>query len=68
MVTDDELLNLAGSGLSIPEIAARVAIVANVHRRIKRLTERVEPAYNIYSGPLPSDRTTRIRLRNTISR
>jgi ROS/MUCR transcriptional regulator protein/Winged helix-turn-helix DNA-binding len=41
-VTDDELLALARSGLSIPEIAARVGIVvANVHRRIKRLTEPV---------------------------
>ena len=39
-VTDDELLTLARSGLSIPEIAARLGIVvANVHRRIKRLTK-----------------------------
>ena len=40
-VTDDELLNLARSGLSIPEIAARLEMsMANAHRRIKRLTER----------------------------
>jgi hypothetical protein len=39
-VTDDELLALARSGLSVPEIAAKVGIViANVHRRIKRLTK-----------------------------
>jgi Winged helix-turn-helix DNA-binding len=38
-VTDDELLTLAGSGLSIPEIAAKVGIsVPTTHRRIKRLT------------------------------
>jgi DNA-binding CsgD family transcriptional regulator len=38
-VTDDELLNLARSGLSIPEIAARLGMsMANAHRRIKRLT------------------------------
>jgi ROS/MUCR transcriptional regulator protein len=40
-VTDDELLNLARSGLSIPEIAAKLGMgMANAHRRIKRLTER----------------------------
>jgi ROS/MUCR transcriptional regulator protein len=40
-VTDDELLTLARSGLSIPEIAARLGMgMANAHRRIKRLTER----------------------------
>jgi DNA-directed RNA polymerase specialized sigma24 family protein len=38
-VTDDELLNLARSGFSIPEIAARLGMgMANAHRRIKRLT------------------------------
>ena len=42
-VTDDELLTLARSGLSIPEIAAKLGMgTANAHRRIKRLTERVE--------------------------
>ena len=42
-VTDDELLTLARSGLSIPEIAAKLGMgMANAHRRIKRLTERVE--------------------------
>jgi transposase-like protein len=40
-VTNDELLTLARSGLSIPEIAARLRMgTANAHRRIKRLTER----------------------------
>jgi len=40
-VTEDELLTLARSGLSIPEIAARLGMgMANAHRRIKRLTER----------------------------
>lgn len=40
-VTDDELLTLAKSGLSIPEIATRLGMSkANAHRRIKRLTER----------------------------
>jgi ROS/MUCR transcriptional regulator protein len=39
--TDDELLNLARLGLSIPEIAAKLGMgMANAHRRIKRLTER----------------------------
>ena len=38
-VTDDELLNLARSGLSIPEIAAKLGMgMANAHRRIKRFT------------------------------
>jgi DNA-binding CsgD family transcriptional regulator len=38
-VTNDELLTLARSGLSIPEIAARLGMgMANAHRRIKRLT------------------------------
>ncbi len=41
-VTDDELLSLARSGLSIPEIAAKAGIgMANAHRRIKRLTKPV---------------------------
>src|SRR5262249_41311282 len=40
-VTNDELLALARSGLSIPEIAARLGMsMPNAHRRIKRLTER----------------------------
>jgi hypothetical protein len=40
-VTDDELLALARSGLSIPEIAARLGMgMANAHKRINRLTER----------------------------
>jgi ROS/MUCR transcriptional regulator protein len=40
-VTDDELLALARSGLSIPEIAAKLGMgMANAHSRIKRLTER----------------------------
>ena len=40
-VTNDQLLALARSGLSIPEIAARLGMgMANAHRRIKRLTER----------------------------
>jgi DNA-binding CsgD family transcriptional regulator len=39
-VTNDELLTLARSGLSIPEIATRLGMgMANAHRRIKRLTE-----------------------------
>jgi hypothetical protein len=39
-VTDDELLNLARSGLSIPEIAVKLGMgMANAHRRIKRLTK-----------------------------
>jgi ROS/MUCR transcriptional regulator protein len=38
-VTDDELLNLARSGLSIPEIAVKLGMgMANAHRRIKRLS------------------------------
>jgi hypothetical protein len=38
-VTDDELLALAQSGFSIPEIAAKLGTgMANAHRRIKRLT------------------------------
>jgi len=38
-VTDEELLAVARSGLSIPEIAARLEMsMANAHRRIKRLT------------------------------
>jgi hypothetical protein len=38
-VTDDELLNFARSGLSIPEIAVKLGMeMANTHRRIKRLT------------------------------
>jgi MarR family len=40
-VTDDELLALAQSGLSIPEIAARLGLATqNAHKRIKRLTEQ----------------------------
>jgi DNA-binding CsgD family transcriptional regulator len=39
-VTDDEVLTLAMSGLSIPEIAARVGMATAVHKRIKRLQER----------------------------
>jgi DNA-directed RNA polymerase specialized sigma24 family protein len=39
--TDHEILAFAKSGLSIPEIAAKVGIsVPTAHRRIKRLTER----------------------------
>ncbi len=39
-VTNDQLLALARSGLSIPEIAARLGMgMANAHRRIKRLTK-----------------------------
>jgi DNA-binding CsgD family transcriptional regulator len=38
-VTNDELLKLARSGLSIPEVAAKLGMgMANAHRRIKRLT------------------------------
>jgi len=41
-VTDDEVLALAKSGLSVPEIAAKVGVgISSVHRRIKRLQERV---------------------------
>jgi DNA-binding CsgD family transcriptional regulator len=41
-VTDDEVLTLARSGLSIPEIAAKVGMATpTVHKRIKRLQERV---------------------------
>src|SRR5262245_31419651 len=41
-VTDEELLAVARSGLSIPEIAAKLGIsVQTAHRRMKRLTERV---------------------------
>jgi DNA-binding CsgD family transcriptional regulator len=40
-VTNDELLTLARSGLSIPEIATRLGMgMANAHRRIKLLMER----------------------------
>jgi DNA-binding NarL/FixJ family response regulator len=40
-VTDDEILTLARSGLSIPEIAAKVGMATpTVHKRIKRLQER----------------------------
>src|SRR5262249_40605250 len=40
-VTNDEVLALAKSGFSVPEIAARVGIgISSVHRRIKRLQER----------------------------
>jgi hypothetical protein len=40
-VTDDEVLTWVKSGLSIPEIAAKVGIaVSSVHRRIKRLQGR----------------------------
>jgi biotin operon repressor len=40
-VTNDELLTLAKSGLSIPEIATKLGMgIANAHKRIKRLTER----------------------------
>jgi DNA-directed RNA polymerase specialized sigma24 family protein len=40
-VTDDELLTLARSGLSIPEIAVKVGMATpTVHKRIKRLQER----------------------------
>jgi len=40
-VTDDEVLALAKSGLSVPEIAAKVGVgISSVHRRIKRLQER----------------------------
>jgi DNA-binding MarR family transcriptional regulator len=38
-VTDEEILTLARSGLSIPEIAARLGMsMPNAHRRIKRFT------------------------------
>jgi DNA-directed RNA polymerase specialized sigma24 family protein len=38
---DDEVLTLARSGLSIPEIAAKVGMATpTVHKRIKRLQER----------------------------
>src|SRR5215510_9621305 len=41
-VTDDEVLALAKSGLSVPEIAAKVGVgISSVHRRVKRLQERV---------------------------
>jgi ROS/MUCR transcriptional regulator protein len=41
-VTDEKLLALARSGLSIPEIAAKVGIATqNVHKRIKQVTGRV---------------------------
>jgi hypothetical protein len=40
-VTNEELLTLARSGLSIPEIAARLGMgMANAHRRIKLLMNR----------------------------
>ena len=40
-VTDDEVLALAKSGLSVPEIAVKVGVrISSVHRRIKRLQER----------------------------
>src|SRR5262249_22299512 len=40
-VTDEELLAVARSGLSIPEIAAKLGMgMQNAHRRIKRLQER----------------------------
>jgi hypothetical protein len=40
-VTDAEVLALAKSGLSVPEIAAKVGVgISSVHRRIKRLQER----------------------------
>src|SRR5262245_66152201 len=40
-VTDDEVLALAKSGLSVPEIAAKVGVgISSVHRRVKRLQER----------------------------
>jgi biotin operon repressor len=40
-VTNDELLTLAKSGLSIPEVATKLGMgIANAHKRIKRLTER----------------------------
>jgi hypothetical protein len=42
-VNDKEILALVREGLSLPEIAAKVGIsTPNAHRRIKRLTERVE--------------------------
>jgi transposase len=41
-VTDDEVLALTKSGLSVPEIAAKVGVgISSVHRRIKRLQKRV---------------------------
>jgi len=41
-VTDDEVLALAKSGLSVPEIAAKVGVgISSVHRRVKRLQERI---------------------------
>ena len=40
-VTDDELLAVARSGLSIPEIATKLGIATqNAHRRINRLIEQ----------------------------
>jgi hypothetical protein len=40
-VTNDELLAVARSGLSLREIAAKVGIaIPNVHRRLKHLTKR----------------------------
>src|SRR5262249_4547933 len=41
-VTDGEVLALAKSRLSVPEIAAKVGVgISSVHRRVKRLQERV---------------------------